>query len=327
MSLAIVIPAYKKDYFEKALDSLAKQTCQDFKVYVGDDCSPYDLKKITDGFAGSLNIHYTRFENNIGSENLVEQWRRCMLLSEKEEWFWLFSDDDIAAPTCVQEFYKKLEADKGKLEIYRFNTRVIGGDGNLIATPPQGPEYESSEQMAYQLLLGQRGNSMPDHIFSRKVYERNGGFVHTAYAQGADWATSILFAKEKGIAIIPGAELFWRSSGSNVSSKASDEKQKMLIGYLQFIQWLADHFSYLKKNPSTITYPMIINAARINLSTIITHHYQGFSFSSLGSIITVMRRSLKMPLHKIIYELSAIMLRTKENSKSRVKNWTNELEA
>ena len=39
-NLAIVIPAYKSTFLPAALDSIAAQTCQDFTLYIGDDCSP-----------------------------------------------------------------------------------------------------------------------------------------------------------------------------------------------------------------------------------------------------------------------------------------------
>ena len=38
--LAIVIPYYKIIFFEKTLESLAKQTDKRFHVYIGDDGSP-----------------------------------------------------------------------------------------------------------------------------------------------------------------------------------------------------------------------------------------------------------------------------------------------
>ena len=38
-TLAIIIPAYKSRFLHQALDSAARQTCGDFKVYVGDDKS------------------------------------------------------------------------------------------------------------------------------------------------------------------------------------------------------------------------------------------------------------------------------------------------
>ena len=38
-TLAIIIPAYKGRFLGEALESLARQSCMDFTVYVGDDCS------------------------------------------------------------------------------------------------------------------------------------------------------------------------------------------------------------------------------------------------------------------------------------------------
>ena len=40
--LAIIIPFYKLTFFEENLHSLAIQTDKRFKVYIGDDSSPYD---------------------------------------------------------------------------------------------------------------------------------------------------------------------------------------------------------------------------------------------------------------------------------------------
>lgn len=48
--LAIIIPAYKENFLFETLQSLANQTNKDFNVYVGDDCSPYDLQSIVSRF-------------------------------------------------------------------------------------------------------------------------------------------------------------------------------------------------------------------------------------------------------------------------------------
>ena len=52
--LAIVIPAYKVDFFETVLFSLAQQTCKDFTVYIGEDCSRDDFKSI---LVGMISLH------------------------------------------------------------------------------------------------------------------------------------------------------------------------------------------------------------------------------------------------------------------------------
>lgn len=123
--LAIVIPAYKEAYFHQALQSLANQTSKNFTVYIGDDASPFDLKSIADHFSQDLNISYTKFEKNTGARNLVNQWKRCIALSKNEKWLWLFSDDDIADPSCVENFYKILDQNQDRFDVYRFNTCVI----------------------------------------------------------------------------------------------------------------------------------------------------------------------------------------------------------
>lgn len=65
-TLAIIIPAYKPDYLAETLESLTKQTNKDFKVYIGDDASPFYLENIIELFIDKLNIVYKKFDNNVG---------------------------------------------------------------------------------------------------------------------------------------------------------------------------------------------------------------------------------------------------------------------
>ena len=53
-TLAIIIPAYKPDYLEETLESLTKQTNKDFKIYIGDDASPFYLENIVELFIDTL---------------------------------------------------------------------------------------------------------------------------------------------------------------------------------------------------------------------------------------------------------------------------------
>src|ERR1035437_3960780 len=103
--LAIVIPAYKRMFFNEALSSIAKQTNKNFTLYIGDDCSPCNLYNIVEKYEKSIPIVYRHFDENIGRKDLVVQWERCIDLVGDEEWIWLFSDDDIMDPTCVENFY------------------------------------------------------------------------------------------------------------------------------------------------------------------------------------------------------------------------------
>lgn len=308
--LAVVIPAYKDTYFRLALQSLADQTDKRFKVYIGDDASPFNLKPIADSFANQLDISYTRFNNNIGAEKLVDQWKRCIALTKNEKWLWLFSDDDIADITCVENFLHIVSVNIDQFDVYRYNTSVIDKNGKWVVNTPVGPMIESSEEMAYHLLLGKRGNSMPDHIFSRQVYDKNAGFVNTDFAQAADWATSILFSREKGICIIPDARLFWRNSGENITSVAYHKKSVMMRGHLQFIKWLLVHFDYLKEGKHRISYPILKNAARINLRTVIINHYKGVTLKQATGLVKFLKIEFGLAPDEILSDLYLIKKHT-----------------
>lgn len=308
--LAIVIPAYKDIYFEKTLDSLAAQTNKKFTVYIGDDYSPFDLKTLADKYQDKLDIHYTRFPDNIGSKNLVHQWNRCIQLTKTEKWLWLFSDDDVMDNDCVDNFYSTIEKKAGRFDVFRFNTVTIDANGDITRYNETGPEEESSEQMAYHLLKTERGNSMPDHIFTREVYDLCGGLVFTEYAQGADWASSILFSKGKGICIIPGSKVYWRYSGTNISSIASGQRNDMMQGFLQFVTWAAKHFEYLKTTQSGITYEMMMDAIKTNLTTVVINHYKGFELNNSVKLFNAYHKILNLSSYNALKELLVI----KENT-------------
>ena len=61
--LAIVIPAYKSTFLKSTLESIARQTCKDFTVYIGDDCSPYNLECIVDDYKDQIDVVYKRLPN------------------------------------------------------------------------------------------------------------------------------------------------------------------------------------------------------------------------------------------------------------------------
>ena len=63
--LAIIIPAYKATFLPAAFDSIAAQTCKDFTLYVGDDCSPEPIGRIVEQYRDKIEIVYQRFDTNL----------------------------------------------------------------------------------------------------------------------------------------------------------------------------------------------------------------------------------------------------------------------
>ncbi len=105
--LAIVIPYFKLIFFEETLQSLANQTDNRFKVYIGDDASPENPSDLLEKYQGQFDFGYHKFKENLGGVSLVKQWERCIALSQKEEWIMILGDDDLLDHSIVALWQEK----------------------------------------------------------------------------------------------------------------------------------------------------------------------------------------------------------------------------
>lgn len=237
--LAIIIPAFKNDFLDKTLESLSRQSNQNFIVYIGDDASPYDLKSIVDEFSSKLNIVYKRFEDNLGSKSLTKQWERCIELSN-EDWVWLFSDDDLLSPSAIDSFYITLEK-KPNSKFFKFFTTMIDAEGKEIDLFRDKTNIETNMISAKDFITKRLKNDrfrsyVVEYVFSRDLFERY-KFVDFPLAWSSDDATWLLYAIDNGGIDIIKDHIYWRLSGINISSTnvKDDEKQKASI---QYMNWL-----------------------------------------------------------------------------------------
>ncbi len=241
-NLAIVIPAYKTDFFRQALESIANQTCKDFVLYIGDDASPDDLMVIVSEFQGRITINYTRFEENIGGQDIITHWTRCISLCENEEWIWLFSDDDILDHQCVENFYKALSETDSTYDLYRFNTITINEYGNVISKAQDFPMVQNNIEFLKRKLERKIDSYAVEYIFRKDVYEKN-GFINFPTAWISDDATWTVFSQQTGIRLIPDSYVYWRYSGINISSNFGIEKTRQkLEAVIQFINWTYERY-------------------------------------------------------------------------------------
>ncbi|HUX56314.1 MAG TPA: glycosyltransferase family 2 protein [Bacteroidales bacterium] len=234
--LAVVIPAYKEDFLWETLESVARQTCTDFRLYVGDDTGSGRLEQIVNSFNERIDIVYRKFDENIGLSDLAAQWERCIKLTTGEEYIWLFSDDDLMPDEGVALFYKKVD-EEIKYDLYRFNIRQIDSKGIFISERTDHPEIESSENFIYRRLKGETLSAACEYIFSRKAFDKAGGFVNFPLAWYSDDASWYLFSHDSGIFTITGDPVLWRLSQTNISNPEW-ERRKKYKATLMFHSWL-----------------------------------------------------------------------------------------
>ena len=238
--LAIVIPAYKTSFLREALQSIASQTCREFRVYVGDDGSPNDVKSVADSFATKIDIVFKRFETNLGGRDLVAHWERCIDMIGEEEWVWLFSDDDVMDASCVDRFYKRL-AEFSNVDLFHFNVKQIDSIGNIVDSSkfPDFPENYRIEDFAHDRLLNKQQSFVVEYIFRKLKFLEVGRYQNFDLGWGSDVGTCIKLGHPTGIHTIPGAYVYWRMSNQNISPDNSKEMvDRKLDAVVLFLDWL-----------------------------------------------------------------------------------------
>lgn len=241
--LAIVIPAYKSTFLSQTLESIAAQTDKRFTLYIGDDCSPYDIKSIVDDFKNRIDIVYHRFEENLGGKDLVAHWERCIALTKDEPYIWLFSDDDVMDSRCVEEFYKSVST-YPDYDVFRFDVKVIDGKGEVLRISKY-PEIITSMDLYLKKIRGLLECFVVEYIFKRTTYIREGGFVNFDLAWGSDLATWVKFGKETGILSLSSSCIYWRSSGENISTDYNPAiLSRKISALVECLKWGYKEFPY-----------------------------------------------------------------------------------
>lgn len=243
--LAIVIPAYKANYLDEALKSISNQTCKDFHLYIGNDCSPYNLEEIVERYKNKFNYTYKRFDNNLGSKDLVAQWERCIDMVQNEEWIWLFSDDDIMGESCVEEFYKQ-QPQHNSCDLFHFNVQVIDNNSTPITALPitNFPEELNALEFYKQRVSGKVRSFVVEFIFRKETYLAVGKFQNFDLAWSSDVATCVKLCSENDMVTINNTTVFWRKGLENISTNNEGKfPWRKMHAVTSFLLWAEEYFS------------------------------------------------------------------------------------
>ena len=165
------------------------------------------------------------------------------------EWIWLFSDDDIVSPKCVEVFYKNVN---NSSKFYKFNTAIIDGKGKDITKKDKSTGIVK-DNISSQLFLNKRleckgfRSFAVEYIFHRSLYQ-DLKFVHFPMAWASDDASWLTYSvNNNGIITILSSCVYWRLSGDNISSSVDDPEtsRNKVVASTKYLVWLE---SYCNKN-------------------------------------------------------------------------------
>ncbi|PKP25191.1 MAG: glycosyltransferase family 2 protein [Bacteroidetes bacterium HGW-Bacteroidetes-2] len=284
--LAIVIPYYKKVFFRATLESLAKQTNKNFKVYIGNDASPENPVEIIEQYTEKLNIVYKQFDNNLGGNSLVQHWARCIELIVDEKWVLLLGDDDILCESVVNRFYDNLNEFNLKTNVIRYSSIIINKNSEEISEIYNHPKWEEPSQSYYRKFKCLTRSSISEYIFILESYNKY-GYTHYPTGWYSDDKAWLDFSDSKPIYTINDSIICIRESKFSISGKENnlpEKKYARLLFLKDIIIEKYDLFSKQQRQELIRAYETLIFALkRVTLKEylfILRVHFQNFSVSS-----------------------------------------------
>jgi glycosyltransferase involved in cell wall biosynthesis len=244
--LTIVIPYYKISFFETTLKSLSSQTNKNFKVVIGDDASPNNPLKLLEKYKDDFDFIYKRFDSNLGSMSLVNQWNRCLEINTLSQWTMILGDDDVLDPNVVQAFYDNILNFEENFHVIRYATYKINDSDEIISQKYENPKIES----AIDFLFRETRSSLSEYIFKTEQVKKI-GFKNFPLAWFSDVLAVLEFSDFNLIYSINGAVVKIRVSSESISGSSNNTKSKLNAAF-QFYYYLLNlksfYFSVAQQN-------------------------------------------------------------------------------
>lgn len=252
---SICIPAYKTRYLKACIDSILKQSIEDFELIILNDCSPEPVEVIVKQF-NDQRISYYSNEKNVGALHLVDNWNKCLSLA-RGNYIVIMGDDDLLEPDYLSEFAQLINLFPD-LNVYHCRSKIINDEGETVMLTPSCPLFESVYDSIWHRLAQYRSNYISDFMYRTEALQQQGGFYNLPLAWGSDDITAFIAAHRRGIAHSSKPVFNYRSNNLSITSTGNDlQKMEANLGYAK---WLG-HF--LQEQPTNsdddIVYQYLVN--------------------------------------------------------------------
>ena len=238
---SFILPAYKAQFLQEAIESILNQTYQNLELVIVDDASPEDLRSIVNTFSDTR-IRYYRNEQNIGGTDLVKQWNHCLSFATGD-YVILAADDDVYDKEFLSEsvgLFKKYP----EVPLLRGRSQIIDERGKVLNIDIQTSVYLSFFDFLLfeKKVIGCIGN----YIFTRKSLSC--GFISFPLGWWSDRFT-VIDQAESGILITTKVVYSFRISTIHISSTVDKVTiYKKISATNMAFKWLKQRLNSLQFN-------------------------------------------------------------------------------
>ena len=246
MEFTIAIPAYKDVYFREAIESVLKQTYEDWELIILNDCSPGDIEIIALEYSKDPRVRYYKNDKNVGAYDLVDNWNRCLELAQGD-YIICMGDDDVLRDDCLEVYMKYISQYPG-FDIYHAATELIDEKSEFVRYQESRPLTESVYSMVWHRLTRKRDQYIGDFLYKVSHLRETGGFYKLPLAWGSDDISAYRCAMRRGIVNIPEYIFKYRVNRYTISVTGNTIEK---IGASSFkIRWIYDNI--INSTPSSI---------------------------------------------------------------------------
>jgi glycosyltransferase involved in cell wall biosynthesis len=245
-TVSVIVPNYNHARFlPKRLDSILRQTFQDFELILLDDCSTDDSRSILSSYAGDPRVTIEFNEANSGST--FKQWNKGVRLA-RGKYVWIAESDDYADEHLLEKLVSRLDADPSIVLCYCRSWQVsekgaLNGFLDSYLADIDAHKWtadfraDGEEECRKYLIRRNTVLSASSIVFRKEVYDQVGGADESLTLCG-DWKTWAAMALTGGTIAYVGEPLnYYRSHDKSVTTR-SQQKGVAPVEALCVIGWI-----------------------------------------------------------------------------------------
>ena len=243
--VSVVIPNYNHArYLRQRIETVLRQTFQDFELILLDDCSTDDSQSILSSYASNSRVSLAF--NSVNSGSPFKQWNKGVRLA-RGKYIWIAESDDYAEERLLEQFVSVLEADPEVAYVYCLSWG-INAENQTDGFADRYLRHLAPDRWRSNFVVDGREecrnyfirtNTVPNAsavVFRKATYEQVGG-ADENYRICGDWKLWAAMALTGKVAYFGEPLNYFRFHDASVRYRGAHEGRDVME-YLSVIRWL-----------------------------------------------------------------------------------------
>lgn len=291
--ISILVPAFKVRYLPDCLDSICRQSYDNWEVIIVDDCSPEDIKSVVQKYKDDR-IFYYRNTKNYGSVDVVDNWNKCLEYATGD--FCICIGDDDMLPIKSLELYSEYIEKYPSVDVFHARTILIDQDNKPIYSTNSRAEYES----VFSLIRHRMNDELQfvgDFCYRISTLRENGGYIKFPLAWGSDDVTAYAMAEKHGIVNLIEPSFYYRVNTLSITSNGNIDIKIKATNIQR--KWFYDFLK--RQNPNSVVEQLSLDYIKRGIDKYLDKKISGYVAQDIKQHRFKM---LAWVMHRSKYEIS-----------------------